>query len=60
MARFWSWFDWNAIDGVVDGIARSVRGLGSLGRRLQSGWLQASLFYAASAVAIILIVYVLN
>lgn len=60
MARFWSWFDWNAIDGVVDGIARSVRGLGSLGRRLQSGWLQSSLFYAASAVAIILIVYVLN
>lgn len=59
-ARFWSWFDWHAIDGVVDGIARSVRGLGSLGRRLQSGWLQASLFYAASAVAIILIVYVLN
>lgn len=60
MSRFWSWFDWNAIDGVVDGVARSVRGVGSLGRRLQSGWLQASLFYAASAVAIILIVYVLN
>jgi multicomponent Na+:H+ antiporter subunit D len=60
MARFWSWFDWNAIDGVVDGVARSVRGLGSVGRRLQSGWLQASLFYAASAVAIILLVYVLN
>ncbi|NTV14222.1 MAG: Na(+)/H(+) antiporter subunit D [Desulfobulbaceae bacterium] len=60
MARFWSWFDWHAIDGVVDGIARSVRGLGSVGRRLQSGWLQASLFYAASTVAIILLVYVLN
>jgi len=60
MARFWSWFDWNAIDGVVDGIARSVRGIGSIGRKLQSGWLQASLFYTASTVAIILIVYVLN
>ena len=60
VSRFWSWFDWNAIDGVVDGIARSVRGVGGYARRLQSGWLQSSLFYAASAVAIILIVYVLN
>jgi len=59
-SRFWSWFDWHAIDGVVDGIARGVRGLGSIGRRLQSGWLQVSLFYAASTVAIILIVYALN
>jgi multicomponent Na+:H+ antiporter subunit D len=60
MARFWSWFDWHAIDGVVDGIASSVRGVGTIARRLQSGWLQASLFYTASVVAIILIVYVLN
>jgi len=60
VSRFWSWFDWHAIDGVVDGIARGVRGLGSAGRRLQSGWLQSGLLYAASLVAIILIVYVMN
>jgi multicomponent Na+:H+ antiporter subunit D len=60
VSRFWSWFDWHVIDGVVDGIARGVRSVGSAGRRLQSGWLQNGLLYAASAVAIILIVYVMN
>jgi len=60
VSRFWSWFDWHAIDGVVDGIARGVRAIGGAGRSLQSGWLQNSLLYAASIVAIILIVYVLN
>ncbi len=60
VSRFWAWFDWHAIDGVVDGIARGVRGIGSFGRRLQSGWLQSGLLYAASLVAIILIVYVMN
>ena len=48
------------IRGVVDGIAKGVRLVGSAGRRLQSGWLQNGLLYAASAVAIILIVYVMN
>jgi multicomponent Na+:H+ antiporter subunit D len=60
VARFWSWFDWHAIDGVVDGIARGVRGAGSVGRRMQSGRLQNGLLYTASAVALILIVYVLS
>lgn len=60
ISRFWSWFDWHAIDGVVDGIARSVQSIGSAGRKLQSGWLQTSLLYAASIMAIVLIVYVLN
>ncbi|MDF1576827.1 MAG: Na(+)/H(+) antiporter subunit D [Desulfurivibrionaceae bacterium] len=60
VARFWSWFDWHAIDGVVDGIARGVRGVGGVGRRLQSGRLQNGLLYAASLSAIILIVYVLS
>lgn len=60
VSRFAAWFDWHAIDGVVDGIARGVRGVGSAGRRLQSGRLQTGLLYAASLVAIVLIVYVMN
>jgi len=59
-ARFWSWFDWHAIDGVVDGVAKGVRSLGSAGRALQSGRLQNGLLYAASVVAIVLIVYVMS
>ncbi|MBU0481494.1 MAG: Na(+)/H(+) antiporter subunit D [Proteobacteria bacterium] len=60
ISRFWSWFDWHAIDGVVDGIARSVRSVGSAGRSLQSGWLQTSMLYAATLMAVVLIAYVLN
>jgi multicomponent Na+:H+ antiporter subunit D len=57
LSRFWSWFDWHAIDGVVDGIARSVRGLGSKVRLLQSGQIQVSLYYAFSLAAILLITF---
>ncbi|WP_243360239.1 Na(+)/H(+) antiporter subunit D [Fundidesulfovibrio terrae] len=57
-ASFWSWFDWNAIDGVVDGIARTVRGVGGKLRTVQSGQLQYSIFYAVSLVAIVLVIYV--
>jgi multicomponent Na+:H+ antiporter subunit D len=60
VSRFWSWFDWHVIDGVVDGIARGVRSIGDLGRSLQSGRLQNGILYAASLVAIVLIVYVMN
>jgi multicomponent Na+:H+ antiporter subunit D len=60
MSRFWSWFDWHVIDGVVDGIARGVRAVGKAGRGLQSGRLQNGLLYTASIVAVILIVYVMN
>ena len=60
VSKFWAWFDWHGIDGVVDGIARGVRSIGGKARKLQSGWLQSSILYAASLVAIILIVYVMN
>lgn len=59
-ARFWSWFDWHAIDGVVDGVARTVRGVGGKVRRLQSGRLQYSIFYAVSIITALLIVYVMS
>ena len=58
-SKFWSWFDWNAIDGVVDGIARTVRGIGGRLRVLQFGQIQYSLFFAASFAAVILIAYIL-
>jgi multicomponent Na+:H+ antiporter subunit D len=57
-ARFWSWFDWHAIDGVVDGIARTVRGIGGKVRYLQSGQLQYNIFYAVSMVAVVLVIYI--
>ncbi len=57
-ARFWSWFDWHAIDGLVDGIARSVRGVGGKLRNMQSGKLQHNIFYVVSIVALLVVVYV--
>ncbi|MFH1020350.1 MAG: Na(+)/H(+) antiporter subunit D [Pseudomonadota bacterium] len=57
-AKFWSWFDWHAIDGVVDGLAKTVRGVGGLVRRAQSGQLQYNIFYAVSFIAVALVLYV--
>jgi multicomponent Na+:H+ antiporter subunit D len=58
-ARFWGWFDWHGIDGVVDGIARCVRAIGGRVRTLQSGQVQFTIYYAASFAAILLIAYAL-
>lgn len=57
-ARFWSWFDWHAIDGVVDGVAKTVRAMGGQARKVQSGQLQYNIFYAVSIVAVLLTLYV--
>jgi multicomponent Na+:H+ antiporter subunit D len=58
-ARFWSWFDWHAIDGVVDGSARCVR---AVGRRvtivLQRGQIQQTIYYSITFAAILLVSYV--
>jgi len=58
-ARFSSWFDWHGIDGVVDGIAYSVR---ALGRRvamvLQRGQIQMTIYYTVTFAAVILIAFV--
>ncbi len=58
ISNFWSWFDWHGIDGVVDGIARSVRGLGGTVRKAQSGHVQFNLFWAVSIAAALLLTYV--
>ncbi len=58
-AKFWSWFDWHGIDGVVDGTARCVR---AIGRRtatvLQRGQMQQTIYYTVSFAALILFIYV--
>ncbi len=58
-SAFWSWFDWNVIDGIVDGTARCVR---AIGRRvtivLQRGQIQQTIYYTVSFAAVILIAYV--
>ncbi|MCF6289858.1 MAG: Na(+)/H(+) antiporter subunit D [Desulfobacterales bacterium] len=59
-ARFWSWFDWHGIDGVVDGIARTVRRTGDRVRVLQSGQLQYNIFYTVSIIAVLIVAYVLG
>jgi multicomponent Na+:H+ antiporter subunit D len=58
-AKFWSWFDWHGIDGVVDGSARCVRALGRrIATVLQSGQIQMTIYYTATFAAVILIAYV--
>ncbi len=57
-ARFSSWFDWNIIDGVVDGLARTVRGTGDLVRNFQSGRLQSNIFLSVAVVAVLITIFV--
>lgn len=59
VARFWSWFDWHGIDGVVDGIARCVRAIGGRVRTVQFGQIQYTIYFAATFTALILISYAL-
>ncbi len=58
ISRFWSWFDWHAIDGVVDGLARAVRGTGDRVRHLQAARIQINVFTTVAIVAVLLILYV--
>ncbi|ADH86600.1 Na(+)/H(+) antiporter subunit D [Desulfurivibrio alkaliphilus] len=58
VSRFWSWFDWHAIDGVVDGLARTVRGVGDRVRHLQAARIQVNVFTTVAFVAVLLILYV--
>jgi multicomponent Na+:H+ antiporter subunit D len=59
-ARFSAWFDWHAIDGVVDGFARSVRRMGGQVRRLQTDQLQLSILYAFLVVGAMVGWYILS
>lgn len=57
VSRFWSWFDWHGIDGVVDGTARTVKNLGNTLRKVQSGQVQYNLFYGATIAAVLIVIY---
>ncbi|MDD3618046.1 MAG: Na(+)/H(+) antiporter subunit D [Desulfobulbaceae bacterium] len=59
ISRFWSWFDWHGIDGVVDGIAKCVRAIGGRVRAVQFGQIQYTIYFSATFAALILIAYVL-
>ena len=57
-SKFWAWFDWHGIDGVVDGLARFVRSIGAKLRTVQDGRLQYNIYYAVSIVAVLIVAYV--
>ncbi|MFV0437979.1 MAG: Na(+)/H(+) antiporter subunit D [Desulfopila sp.] len=58
-ARFWAWFDWHGIDGVVDGIARLVKKLGGLvSSTLQRAQIQQTLYLTISFAALLLVAFV--
>jgi multicomponent Na+:H+ antiporter subunit D len=57
-AKFWGWFDWHGIDGVVDGTARIVRTVGGrVCRTLQRGQIQHTLYFTISFAAILLFAF---
>ena len=57
-AKFWGWFDWHGIDGVVDGTARLVRGCGHwLSQLLQRGQIQQTLCLTITFAAIALFTF---
>ena len=59
LSKFWSWFDWNVIDSIVDGTARSVLGLGRrVSMALQKGQIQHTLYITVTFAAVLLAVYV--
>ncbi len=60
ISKFWSWFDWHAIDGIVDGLARCIRGIGGRLRAMQSAQIQNTIYYAVSFTALALMALVLS
>lgn len=59
LAAFWSWFDWHGIDGVVDGFARSVRGLGGrVANGLQRGQIQLTIYLTVTFAALALVAFI--
>jgi len=57
-ARVSAWFDWNIIDGVVDGLANGVKGTGNRLRHLQTGQLQVNVLSAVAVILVLLLGYV--
>ncbi len=58
-ARVAGWFDGRVIDGVVDGIALGVRGVGDRVRHMQTRQVQLNILCGVAAVVALLLGYVL-
>jgi multicomponent Na+:H+ antiporter subunit D len=58
-ARLAGMFDNEAIDGFVDGIAQSVRGVGRRLRLAQRGQMQENLAFAFAIAALLIVVFVI-
>jgi multicomponent Na+:H+ antiporter subunit D len=56
-AKISAWFDWNVIDGVVDGLASGVREVGDRVRHLQTRSVQINILGAIAVVAVMLLAY---
>ncbi len=54
-ARFWSWFDWHGIDGVVDGLARTIGFFSQKLRLLQNGQVSRYLSFMACGLLVVLL-----
>ena len=52
-------FDNEVIDGVVDGIAESVRGIGRRLRSAQRGQMQENLAFAFAVAAVLIVAFVI-
>ena len=59
LAQVAAWFDWNVIDGVVDGLARNVRTTGDRVRHLQTRSMQFNIFSAIAVLGLVLLAYAL-
>ena len=59
-ARVAAWFDWNVIDGIVDGLAVGVRGTGERLRHLQTRQMQLNIFSAVAVIVVLLLTYLMT
>jgi multicomponent Na+:H+ antiporter subunit D len=57
-ARISAWFDSTVIDGVVDGLAGGIRGLGRRLRLAQRGQMQENLAFAFAVAAVLIVAFV--
>jgi multicomponent Na+:H+ antiporter subunit D len=58
-ARNSAWFDRQAIDGAVDGLALAVRSLGGKLRNVQTSQVQINALSAMAVIVVLLLLYVL-
>ncbi|MGE5507953.1 MAG: NADH-quinone oxidoreductase subunit L [Chitinophagales bacterium] len=60
LAAILRWFDRTIVDGAVDAVGAMLIWLGGWLRRLQSGWVQRYLLYVATAIFLLILVWLLK